>query len=141
MKEETKAKAAKIWDNVKAGLKTGFAVTKKGLSKTGSAIQSYSDLAMVQIDIKQAESKRKKAFEALGKLAFETFSKKDAVSLTAGEEVKALVDEISAYNKDIAKLEKVIKEAEKAGKIPGKASAKKAASKKTAVKKTAKSAE
>lgn len=146
MKEETKAKAAKLWEDVKSGLKTGLAATKKGLSKTGTAIQSYSDLAMVQIEIKQFESKRKKAFEALGKLAFEEFSEKGAVSFSAGEEVKAFVEEISACNKEIAKREKVIKAAEKEGKIPTvgkdkKAAAKKPAAKKAPAKKTAKKAE
>lgn len=135
MKEETKAKAAKIWEDVKAGLKTGFDATKKGLTKAGSAIQSYSDLGVVQIEKKQFESKRKKACEALGELAFEKLSAKDAVSFSAGEDEKPLIEEIAAYDKEIAKREKILKAAEKEGKLPKSGSDKKAAPKKSAAKK------
>ena len=140
MKDETKAKAAKIWDNVKAGLKTGFDATKKGLTKAGSAIQSYGDLGVVQIEKKQLESKKKKAFEALGALAFEKLSASGAVSFKADDQdVKPILDEITSINKDIAKRDKALKTAEKEGKIPG-AGAKKAAAKKPAAKKTTKKA-
>ena len=138
MKEETKAKAAKLWNDVKAGLKTGFDATKKGLSKAGSAIQSYSDLGIVQIEKKQFESKRKKAYEVLGLIAFERLSEKGAVSLKADDpDTSALIGEITALNKEIAKREKIISAAEKEGKIP-KAGSKKTAEKKPAAKKTVK---
>ena len=61
MKEETKAKASKLWDDIKSGLKTGFVATKKGLTKAGSAIQNYGDLSVVQIEKKQFEMKLKKS--------------------------------------------------------------------------------
>lgn len=141
MKEETKAKAAKLWDNVKSGLKTGFDATKKGLTKAGTAIQSYGDLGVVQIEKKQFESKRKKSFEALGELAFEKLSAKDASSLTANDQDAAsLIEEIISYNKEIAKRDKILKTAEKEGKIPGKAAPKKTSAKKTAKKSAAKKA-
>ncbi len=141
MKEETKAKAAKLWDNVKSGLKTGFDATKKGLTKAGTAIQSYGDLGVVQIEKKQFESKRKKSFEALGELAFEKLSAKDASSLAANDQDAAsLIEEIVSYNKEIAKREKILKAAEKEGKIPGKAAPKKTSAKKTAKKSAAKKA-
>ena len=137
MKEETKAKAAKFWEDTKSVLKTGLDATKKGLSKAGSAIQSYGDLAAVQIEKKNFEAKRKKAYCALGELAFEKLSSKGAVSFTAGAEVKPLIEEIAACNKEIAKRDKVIKAAEKEGKIPTVGKDKKAAPKKTAAKKPA----
>ncbi len=141
MKEETKAKAAKLWDNVKSGLKTGFDATKKGLTKAGTAIQSYGDLGVVQIEKKQFESKRKKSFEALGELAFEKLSAKDASSLAANDQDAAsLIEEIVSYNKEIAKRDKILKTAEKEGKIPGKAAPKKTSAKKTAKKSAAKKA-
>ncbi len=141
MKEETKAKATKLWNDVKAGLKTGFAATKKGLSKAGNAIQSYSDLGIVQIEKKQFESKRKKAYEVLGLIAFERLSAKGAVSLKADDpDTAALIGEIAALNKEIAKRDKILKAAEKEGKIPSSEPKKKAAAKKAPAKKSAKKA-
>lgn len=139
MKEETKAKAAKFWKDVKSGLKTGFDVTKKGLSKAGSAIQNYSDLGVVQIEKKQFELKRKKAYEALGRLAYEKLSEKKAVSFASeDQEVKPLLEQIASINKEIAKREKILKAAEKEGKIPGKSADKKTAAKKAPAKKSVK---
>ena len=138
MKEETKAKAAKLWSDVKAGLKTGFDATKKGLSKAGSAIQSYGDLGIVQIEKKQFESKRKKAYEVLGLIAFERLSGKGAVSLKAEDpDTAALIGEITALNKEIAKREKLINAAEKEEKKSG-STTKQAAAKKPAAKEPAK---
>jgi len=141
MKEETKAKAAKLWDNVKSGLKTGFDATKKGLTKAGSAIQTYGDLGVVQIEKKQFELKRKKAFESLGELAFEKLSAKTAAPLAANDqEAASLVEEIVSLNKEIAKRDKVLKAAEKEGKLPKTGAEKKAAPKKAPAKKSAKKA-
>lgn len=131
MNEDTKAKAAKIWEDVKTGLKTGFAVTKKGLSKTGSAIQNYSDLAVVQIEKKQFEAKLKKAYASLGELAVSKLTAKNAAALTAkDEDVSELLKDVATFKKEISKREKVLKSATKeSGSKPAekKASAKKAA--------------
>ena len=136
MKDETKAKASKFWDDVKSGLKTGFAATKKGLSKAGTAIQNYSDLSVVQIEKKQFESKRKKSYAALGELAAAKLSGKNAQPLTADDqEVAALLSEIASFNKEIAKREKAIKAAEKES--GAKSPSKKTAKKKSPVKKAA----
>lgn len=134
MNEDTKAKAAKIWEDVKTGLKTGFAVTKKGLSKTGSAIQNYSDLAVVQIEKKQFEVKLKKAYASLGELAVSKLTAKNAAALTAKDEgVSELLKDVATFKKEISKREKVLKSATKE-------SGSKPAAKKAAAKKAAKSA-
>lgn len=134
MNEDTKAKAAKIWEDVKTGLKTGFAVTKKGLSKTGSAIQNYSDLAVVQIEKKQFEAKLKKAYASLGELAVSKLTAKNAAALTAkDEDVSELLKDVATFKKEISKREKVLKSATKE-------SGSKPAEKKAAAKKAAKSA-
>lgn len=148
MKEETKEKASKLWDGIKSSLKTGFAATKKGLTKAGTAIQSYGDLGVVQIEKKQLELKVKKAYAALGELAAKKFSAKNPAPLTADDkEVAELLKEIASVNKEIAKRDKIIKDAEKEGgasakKPAAKTGAKKApAKKKTAAKKASESAE
>jgi hypothetical protein len=141
MKDETKEKASKIWKDIKAGLKSGFDITKKGLSKAGSTIQTYSDLGVVQLEKKQFESKRKKAYEVLGLIAFERLSAKGAVSLKADDpDTAALIGEIAALNKEIAKRDTILKAAEKEGKIPSSEPKKKAAAKKAPAKKNAKKA-
>ena len=133
MNEETKAKAAKIWEDVKTGLKTGFAATKKGLSKTGSAIQNYSDLAVVQIEKKQFESKLKKAYASLGELAVSKLTAKNAAPLTAKDaEVSELLKDVAEFKKEISKRDKILKAAAKDS--GAKPAAKKAAAKKTASK-------
>ena len=134
MKEETKEKASKIWNDIKAGLKTGFSATKKGLSKAGTAIQNYGDLGMVLAEKKQFESKVKKAYASLGELVATKLSAKNAVPLTAEDaEVSELLKTISNFNKEISKREKILKSADKG-------SGEKAAAKKASAKKTTKSA-
>ncbi len=132
MKDETKAKASKIWDDIKSGLKTGFAATKKGLSKAGTAIQNYSDLSVVQIEKKQFESKLKKAYTALGLLTAQKLGGKNAQPLTADDqEISEALKQISLFNKEISKREKILKSAEKDGKAPAKSAVKKTSAKKT----------
>lgn len=134
MKEETKEKASKIWNDIKAGLKTGFSATKKGLSKAGTAIQNYGDLGMVLAEKKQFESKLKKAYVSLGELAAEKLSAKNAAPLTAADaEVAELLKSISAFNKEISKRDKILKSSDKG-------QAAKSAKKESAAKKPAKNA-
>lgn len=129
MKEETKEKASKIWNDIKAGLKTGFSATKKGLSKAGTAIQNYGDLGMVLAEKKQFESKLKKAYVSLGELVATKLSAKNASPLTADDaEVSELLKTISNFNKEISKREKILKSADKGS---GEKAAKKAPAKKT----------
>lgn len=138
MKEETKAKASKFWEDAKSGLKTAFDATKKGLTKAGGAIQAYTDLSVVQIEKKKFESKRKKAYEALGELVAKKLSVKGASSLSVEDpEISELLKEISDYGKEIAKREKILKAAEKDGKLPKTDAAKKPSAKKTPAKKRA----
>lgn len=130
MKEETKEKASKIWNDIKAGLKTGFSATKKGLSKAGTAIQNYGDLGMVLAEKKQFESKVKKAYASLGELVATKLSAKNAAPLTADDaEVSELLKTISTFTKEISKREKILKSADKG--FGEKAAAKKAPAKKT----------
>ncbi len=132
MKDETKEKASKFWNDIKAGLKTGFSATKKGLAKAGTAIQNYSDLGMVLAEKKQFESKLKKAYAALGEVAVKKLTAKNAAPLTAAdEEVAELLKDISALGKEIAKRDKILKAADKS---EGAKSEKKAPAKKTAKK-------
>jgi len=135
MKDETKEKASKIWNDIKAGLKTGFSVTKKGLSKAGTAIQNYSDLSMVQIEKKQFESKIKKAYASLGEIVVKKLSAKNAAPLTAADaDISELIKGISSLSKEISKRDKILKAADKESGT--KASAKKATSKKAPAKKS-----
>jgi hypothetical protein len=139
MKEETKEKASKFWNDFKAGLKTGFSATKKGLAKAGTAIQNYSDLGMVLAEKKQFESKVKKAYASLGELVVKKLTVKNAAPLTAADaEVAELIKSISDFNKEISKRDKILKSADKG--TGAKTSAKKAPAKKTPAKKTTKSA-
>lgn len=140
MNDETKAKASKIWGDIKSGLKTGFAATKKGLSKAGNAIQNYGDLGMVQIEKKQLESKAKKACASLGEIVVKKLTVKNAAPLKADdEEISELIKEVVSLNKEIAKRDKIIKEAEKEAGASDKA--KKPAAKKAPAKKSSKSEE
>lgn len=137
MKDETKEKATKIWNDIKAGLKTGFDATKKGLSKAGSTIQTYSDLGVVQLEKKQFESKLKKAYASLGELAVSKLTAKSAAPLTASDpEVAELLKDISNYSKEVAKRDKILKAATKDSGAK-KDAAKKAPAKKSPAKKTA----
>jgi|GEM_PF-1667744 hypothetical protein len=114
MKDETKEKASKIWKDIKAGLKSGFDITKKGLSKAGSTIQTYSDLGVVQLEKKQYESKIKKAHASLGTLVVEKLSAKNASPLTASDpEIAELLKSVADYSKEVAKREKILKAASK----------------------------
>ena len=140
MKNETKEKASKIWNDIKAGLKSGFDVTKKGLSKAGSTIQTYSDLGVVQLEKKQFESKIKKAYTSLGELAATKLTAKNAAPLTAADpEVAELLKDIASFEKEVAKRDKILKAAAKDSGAK-KSAAKKALAKKTTSKTAAKSA-
>lgn len=145
MKDETKEKASKLWSDIKSGLKIGFDATKKGLSKAGTAIQNYSDLGVVQIEKKQFESKAKKVYALLGEIVAQKLTAKGAASIKASDEgVADLLKELADIKKEIAKRDKILKEAEKeAGAAASKTGAKKAAPKKAPAKKasTKKSAE
>lgn len=137
MKQETKEKAAKLWDDVKSGLKSGFNATKKGLKSAGSAIQNYSDLSVVAMEKKQFESKRKKDYTALGELVASKLSAKSAKPLSAeDEELSPILKEIASFNREISKREKILKDSEKKD---SKADEKKAGAKKSDSKKTASS--
>ncbi|MBO7123445.1 MAG: hypothetical protein J6V90_09215 [Treponema sp.] len=131
MKDETKEKATKIWNDIKAGLKSGFDVTKKGLSKAGSTIQAYSDLGVVQLEKKQFELKLKKAYAALGELVVTKLTAKKAASLTASDpDVSEALKAIASIKKEISKREKILKDSSKdSGEKKG--AAKKAPAKKT----------
>ena len=140
MKDETKEKASKIWNDIKAGLKSGFNVTKKGLSKAGSTIQTYSDLGVVQLEKKQFELKLKKAYASLGELVASKFAAKNTAPLTANDpDVSEVLKDIASFKKEISKREKILKESSKSS-GEKKSAAKKAPAKKSAVKKPAKSA-
>ncbi|MBR5096393.1 MAG: hypothetical protein IK094_04720 [Treponema sp.] len=140
MKDETKEKASKIWNDIKAGLKNGLSVTKKGLSKAGTTIQAYSDLGVVQLEKKQFEMKLKKAYASLGELVVSKFAAKKTAPLTASDpEVAELLKAIASFKKEIAKREKILKDSSKDS-GEKKSAAKKAPAKKPASKKAAKSA-
>ncbi len=139
MKQENKDKAAGFWGEIKAGLKTGFDATKKGLRQAGNAIQNYSDLSVVAIEKKQFESKYKKVCAELGEIVAEKLSSKNAsVSASDGDLVPLLKD-IASFSKEISRREKIIKAAEKGGAKTeeNKSPARKSAPKKPAAKKAA----
>lgn len=135
MNQESKDKLKELGASLKEKLKTGFSVSKKALKEAGVAVQDLSDKSVIALEIKQFESKRKKAIAALGTLAADQFISKKAASVSAkDEEVDILVKEITKCNKEIAKREKLLKSENTEEKKPA---VKKTPAKKTAEKKTA----
>lgn len=122
-------KTEKIMKDLKGLWDSGVAAAKKGLKKSGDAISEFGDYSVMKIDSAKYAVQLEKKYYELGKICAALFFDSEKASVTKKsegvseklEEIKNLMDKVSAIEKE---LDKFSKSKETDGKESKKSSAK-----------------
>lgn len=105
--EKIKEYVDKGLDASKTAFDKGVDASKKALSKASNAVQDFGDKSVLRFEKKQFEGKRNDEYAELGKLCAKKLFDKKTVQ-ASDEAVKAVLDEITRLNGEIASREKML---------------------------------
>ncbi|NLM00721.1 MAG: hypothetical protein GX220_04630 [Treponema sp.] len=93
---------SKFTEKMKSFFDKSVEVSKDALSKTGKAVQEFSDKSIVRIEIKQLENKIQKEYVELGSKVFSFFNSDKQGKLSIDDDfISSAVKKIVHYNEEI----------------------------------------
>jgi len=101
---------ATLWDTIKKGLKDGAKIAKEGVYVAADKAEELSKKGKVKIEISNIKRKIEKNFTELGGKVYHLIQEEKVENVAEKDEIKKLLDTISAFEGEMKKKEKELEQ-------------------------------
>ena len=99
-----------LWDTIKKGIKDGAKIAKDGAHIAAEKAEILSRKSKVMIEISNIKRKIEKNFTELGGKVYHLIQEEKVENVAEKDEIKKLLDTISALEEDMKKKEKELEQ-------------------------------